>query len=68
MVTSLINRETAQHQLVITPHVHASCTAEGCAKKSELIDTRDDACEQARLRAVMVLFVVDDLMEMDDFH
>lgn len=66
MATSLVNLETVQHQFAVTPQVHTSCSNEGCADVAELIDTGDDACEHACLRVVVVLFIVDDLVEMND--
>lgn len=68
MATSLINLETLQHLFAVKPQVHTSSTDEGRAEVAELIDSRDGACKHARLSAVMVLCVVDDLMEMKDFH
>lgn len=47
--------------------VDISPTDEGRAEEAELIDTGDDTCKHACLCAVMVLFVVDDLMEMNYF-
>lgn len=64
-MTSLIDPETLQHQLTVKPQVHTSSTDEGRAQKAELIDTGDDTGEQARLRAVVVLVIVDDLVEMN---
>lgn len=57
---------TVQYHPVVTPQVHAHYAVVGYADKAELVDTGDDTCKHTRLWAVMVLFVVDDLMEMDD--
>lgn len=65
-MASLIKPEAVQHQLVVAPQAQASGTDGGRALEAELVDARDDAGEQARASAVMVLFVVDDPMEMDD--
>ena len=68
VATSLINRETMQHVFAVKTQVHTSSTDEGRAEVAELIDTRDGARKDARLSAVMVLCIVDDLLEMKDFH
>lgn len=57
-----------QHVFAVKTQVHTSSTDEGRAEVAELIDTRDGARKDARLSAVMVLCVVDDLLEMKDFH
>lgn len=67
MTTSLFDRVTVQHHLVVTPQVHASCIAVGDADEAELVDAGDDAREHAALCAVMLLLVVDDLMKVNDF-
>lgn len=62
----MINPEAAKHQPFVLPQVHTFWTIVGSTEETELIDTRDSACKHAGLSAIMVLFVVDDLMEMKD--
>lgn len=67
VMASLIHLETAKHQLFVTPQVHTPCVGEGGVAEAELIDTWDDTCKYTCLCVVVVLFVVDDLMEMNNW-
>lgn len=66
VLTSLKNPETVHHYFVVTPEVHASSADEGGDEETELVDTGDGAREHTGRAVVVVLFIVDDLAEMDD--
>lgn len=49
------------------PQLYISTFDEGDTQEAELVNTGDDTAEQARVRVVVVLFVVYDQTEMDGF-
>lgn len=65
--TTLINLKAVQHQLTVTPQAHVSYRDEGCTNEAELVDSTNGAGEPSCLCAVMVLSIVDDLSEANDF-
>ena len=62
--TPVIEHEAVQHRLIVAHQVNTSSTV-GLADEAELIDTGYRTCEQACLRAVVLLVIVDDLTEMN---